>query len=209
MCWKRVSVKSSQMAAVVPLPATVCIIFSFLFHSIRQSKCDITIITTEIYSTRVSCSGAYLYAKRRICWNVSLLGKKQLLFLHALMVQLKELSLASVCTAFLIYTPVLAHSFLTWWVHSGCLGDPLTCFPLQSGRPRFDRPYLCCKNELGSRAVHGLFREQTSEAGLRQSLQHSRPWAITTPSSTASQPGWKDATERKLNILSLFRAVYT
>lgn len=105
---------------------------------------------------------------------------------------------------------LISHMVSTQWMSWG----PSDLLSLQSVRPRFDRPYLCCKNELGSRpvpprAVHGLLREQTSEAGLRQSLQHSWPWRMTTPSSTASQPGWKDATERKLNILSLFRAVYT
>lgn len=106
MCWNRVSVKSSQTAAVVPSLVTICIIFSFLFHCINQSQWDITIITMETYSTRVSCSDAYFYAKWCICWNVSVLGKKQLLLLHPLVIQLRDLSLASVYTAFLIYTPV-------------------------------------------------------------------------------------------------------
>ena len=130
MCWNRVSAKSSQMAAVVPLPITICIIFRFLFHSINQLQWDITIITTEIYSTRISFSDAYLHAKWYICWNVNFLGKKQLLLLHALVFQIKDLSLFPVYTAFLIYTPILficfSHDGYTMGV-SGTLWLALSC----------------------------------------------------------------------------------
>lgn len=107
----------------------ICIIFSFLFHSISQLQWDMAIITMESYFTRVKLQQCFPLCKVMYLLKRKPPGEKQLLLLHTLIIQLRDLSLASVCTAFLIDSPFWAHSFLTRWVKNGCLRDPWLALP--------------------------------------------------------------------------------
>ena len=172
------------MTAVVPLPLTVWIIFSFLFHSISQSQWDITIITAEICSARVNCSDAYLYAKWSISWNVSLMGEKQLVLLHALVVQLRDLSSASVYTAFLIYTHFcLIHFSHDWYTMEvlGTLWLALPCSLYIGGLT--DHVYAAKISYIQGQSHKEQYPDYLESKPIRLGLWHSWLLRITIPSS--------------------------